>query len=60
MRLSPAAALRHAGNTATGERDAAYARLVYESGRAASEMGFWQFDRRHASRIDPEGIRSRS
>jgi pimeloyl-ACP methyl ester carboxylesterase len=39
------------------ERSATYARLVHESGRAASEMGFWPLDRRHASHIDPEGVR---
>ncbi len=29
-----------------------YCKLVPESGRAAAEMGFWLFDRGHASRVD--------
>ncbi len=58
MRLSEAAATyAMLGTLPPEERRATYARLVYESGRAASETGFWQMDRRHASRIDPEGIR---
>ncbi len=39
------------------ERRATYDRLVHESGRAASELGFWQLDRRHATRVDASGIR---
>jgi len=58
MRLSEAAAAyAMLGTLPPEERRATYARLVYESGRAASETGFWQLDPRHASRIDPEGIR---
>jgi len=29
-----------------------YARLVYESGRAASEIGYWFFDRKRAAEVD--------
>lgn len=35
-----------------GERKAAYDRLVYESGRAAFEIGYWYIDPRKATRID--------
>lgn len=34
----------------------AYGRLVYESGRAAFEIGYWPLDRRHASRVDETRI----
>ena len=34
-----------------------YARLVYESGRAASEIGFWLFDRARASTVREVDIR---
>jgi pimeloyl-ACP methyl ester carboxylesterase len=33
-----------------------YNKYVYESGRAAFEMGFWFFDRRKASRVDESEI----
>lgn len=38
------------------QRDA-YARFVYESGRAASEIGFWLFDRGRASEVQEERVR---
>jgi pimeloyl-ACP methyl ester carboxylesterase len=58
MRLSPAAAAyAMLGTLPDAERQATYARLVHESGRAACELGFWFLDRRHATRIDPAGIR---
>lgn len=34
------------------ERRATHARFVFESGKAASEIGFWLFDRRRAARVD--------
>jgi pimeloyl-ACP methyl ester carboxylesterase len=34
------------------EQRKVYDRFVYESGRAASEIGFWQFDKRGASKVD--------
>ncbi|MBN1674934.1 MAG: alpha/beta fold hydrolase [Kiritimatiellae bacterium] len=37
-------------------RKAAYDRLVYESGRAGAEIGFWPFDSRRAARVDPAGV----
>lgn len=37
------------------QRDA-YARFVYESGRAASEVGFWPFDRHRASAVREERV----
>lgn len=58
MRLSfPAAGYAMLGTLPPEEQRATYARLVHESGRAATEMGFWQLDRRHAARIDPSCIR---
>ncbi len=33
-----------------------YAAFVYESGRAASELGFWFFDRRRASHVDESKV----
>ncbi len=33
-----------------------YAQFVYESGRAAAEIGFWLFDRHRASRVDPAAV----
>jgi pimeloyl-ACP methyl ester carboxylesterase len=33
-----------------------YRRFVYESGRAASEIGYWPLDRGHASRVDEAKI----
>lgn len=39
------------------EQRAAYARFVHESGRAASETGFWLFDRHKASQVIEERIR---
>lgn len=41
--------------TAEEQREA-YARFVYESGRAASEVGFWPFDRGRASEVREERI----
>lgn len=38
------------------ERRVYYQRSVYESGRAASELGWYFLDRRHASRVDPSKI----
>ena len=38
------------------EQRAAYDRFVYESGRAAAEIGFWLFDFRGASRVDQSRI----
>jgi len=34
------------------EQKSAYKNYVYESGRAASEIGFWLFDRKKASKVD--------
>ncbi|MBI2264478.1 MAG: alpha/beta hydrolase [Armatimonadetes bacterium] len=34
------------------EQKETYERFVYESGRAACEIGYWPFDRRGASRVD--------
>jgi pimeloyl-ACP methyl ester carboxylesterase len=39
-----------------GEQRDAYGRFVYESGRAAFEIGFWLFDSKRASRIDESKI----
>jgi len=33
-------------------RRAEYEKMVFESGRASGEVGFWLFDRQHASRVD--------
>jgi pimeloyl-ACP methyl ester carboxylesterase len=38
------------------ERRRAYERYVYESGRAACEIGYWMFDPRHASRVDSAAV----
>lgn len=38
------------------ERRAAYERFVYESGRAASEIGFWIFDRAKATAVNAAKI----
>jgi pimeloyl-ACP methyl ester carboxylesterase len=38
------------------EARAAHAAMLWESGRAAAEIGFWWLDRRHASRVDPAGM----
>ncbi len=38
------------------ERREIYAKMVYESGRAAAEIGYWFFDRRHAARVDASKI----
>ena len=37
-------------------RRAAYDKFVFESGRAAAEIGFWPFDPRHAARVDASRI----
>ncbi len=34
------------------DQKAAYEKFVYESGRAATEIGFWQFDSKGASKVD--------
>jgi non-heme chloroperoxidase len=38
------------------EQKANYERLVYESGRAASEIGFWLFDLRGAAKVDESKV----
>jgi len=38
------------------EQKAVYDRLVYESGRAAAEIGFWPFDLRKASEVEEAKI----
>ena len=38
------------------QRQAEYAKLVYESGRTAAEIGFWPFDLRGATRVDAAAI----
>ena len=38
------------------ERAALYERFVYESGRAATEIGFWLFDFNRASKVDESKI----
>ena len=38
------------------ERRTVYDSFGYESGRAAAEIGFWLFDRRRASRVDPAAL----
>jgi pimeloyl-ACP methyl ester carboxylesterase len=35
---------------------AVYDTMVYESGRAAAEIAFWLFDRRHAARVDAADV----
>ena len=38
------------------EQEQAYARFVYESGRAASEIGYWFLDPNHAARVDARRV----
>ncbi len=38
------------------EQREAYARFVYESGRAACEIGFWLFDLRKATYVDESKV----
>lgn len=38
------------------EQSRIYSRLVYESGRAAREIGFWRIDWRRASRVDESAV----
>ncbi len=38
------------------ERKNVYDRFVYESGRAASEIGFWYFDAKKANRVDEKKL----
>ena len=38
------------------EQKSAYKNYVYESGRAASEIGFWLFDRKKASKVDESKV----
>jgi pimeloyl-ACP methyl ester carboxylesterase len=38
------------------EQKKAFGRFVYESGRAASEIGFWLFDRRKAAAVDESKV----
>jgi pimeloyl-ACP methyl ester carboxylesterase len=38
------------------ERRAIYERFVYESGRAAFEIGYWLLDSQHATRVDAKQI----
>lgn len=40
-----------------GDRERAYRRFVYESGRAASEIGFWFLDSKRAARVDAATVR---
>ncbi len=57
MRLSFGAALYSTLALMTPEqRRDIYANMVYESGRAAAEIGFWFFDKRHAARVDASKI----
>ncbi|MBT9137716.1 MAG: hypothetical protein DDT31_00255 [Syntrophomonadaceae bacterium] len=37
------------------DQKAAYERFVYESGRAATEIGFWLFDSKRAARVKEKG-----
>lgn len=39
------------------DRRSVYDRFVYESGRAASEIGFWPFDPNGAARVDESRVR---
>jgi pimeloyl-ACP methyl ester carboxylesterase len=39
-----------------GEQRTAYERLVYESGRAAAEIGYWFLDPKKASRVDADRV----
>ena len=38
------------------EQKKVFERFVYESGRAASEIGFWLFDRRKAAAVDASKV----
>jgi pimeloyl-ACP methyl ester carboxylesterase len=38
------------------EQSAIYERLVFESGRAAAEIGFWTLDLRRASKVDESRV----
>lgn len=38
------------------QQRAIYAQFVYESGRAAAEIGLWPLDRHRASRVDPAKV----
>ena len=38
------------------EQKKTFERFVYESGRAASEIGFWLFDRRKAAAVDESKV----
>jgi len=38
------------------QRREIYGKMVYESGRAAAEIGFWLFDKRHAARVDASKV----
>ncbi len=38
------------------ERERVWKRLVWESGRAAAEIGFWLFDPHHATRVDEQAL----
>ena len=39
------------------EQKRAYESFVYESGRAACEIGYWMLDPRRASRVDAATVR---
>ncbi|MGB9736297.1 MAG: alpha/beta hydrolase [bacterium] len=39
------------------EQKSSYKRFVYESGRAAFEIGFWLFDRKKAARVDENRVK---
>lgn len=39
------------------QQEEAYRKMVYESGRAAFQIGFWLLDRDRASEVDPEKVR---
>ena len=39
-----------------GDQKAVYDRCVYESGRAAAEIGFWYLDSRKASKVDQSNV----
>ena len=39
-----------------GEQKSSYEKFVYESGRAAFEIGFWLFDSRKASKVDESKV----
>lgn len=43
-------------NLVPAEQEKTYERLVFESGRAATEIGYWPFDPRRASRVDAAGV----